>query len=120
MASTPSLPAPRDSSLPLSSTMEMRFGSRFGTEAAISCWIAWMFSRDSCAPGRSFRKTLAVAGFCWRANSSRLGSTRWTRACCTPFSVCTVRAISPSSARRWLMFCMKLVAPKPSPLSNSS
>ena len=120
MASALSLPVPRASRVPLSSTMEIRLGSRFGTEAAIRCWIAWMFSRDSWAPGRSFMKMLAVAGFCWRANSSRLGRTRWTRALCTPFSVCTVRAISPSRARRWLMFCMKLVAPKPSPLSNSS
>ena len=31
-----------------------------------------------------------------------------------------VRASSPSSARRWLMFCTKLVAPSASDLSNSS
>ena len=68
-------------------------------------------------PGRSFRNTLAVA-VCWvRLNISRLGSTRWTRACWTGPRVATVRASSPSVARRWLTPWTKLVVPKPSGLS---
>src|SRR6201995_3978697 len=44
-----------------------------------------------------------------RANSGRSGSTRWTLAAWMRSMARMVRASSPSSARRWVMFCTQLV-----------
>ncbi len=55
-----------------------------------------------------------------RENSGRSGITRCTRAAWTRSSARMVRASSPSSARRLLMFCTKLVVPSASDLSKIS
>ena len=55
-----------------------------------------------------------------RENSGRSGSTRCTRAACTRSRPRMVRASSPSSARRWLMFWTKVVEPSASDLSKIS
>src|SRR5262245_6506792 len=79
-------------------------------------------ARTCCASSapRTLSTIEAVASALSRVNSTRSGSTRWTRAACTRSIALMVRASSPSSARRWLMFCTKLVAPSASDLSNSS
>ena len=53
-------------------------------------------------------------------NNGRSGSTRWTRAAWMRSMARMVRASSPSSARRWLIFWTKLVVPSASDLSKIS
>ena len=110
--------APSASRRPASSTIDTRSGlSPLTAEAtrwriARTCWVSSM--------PRTLSTIEADGSTRSRENSGRSGSTRCTRAISTRDSARMVRASSPSSARKWLMFWMKLVAPRVSDLSKIS
>ncbi len=54
------------------SSTETAEGSSPSTALAVGCWMAATFCADSRAPGRSFTRTLALAGWRFSANSESL------------------------------------------------